>query len=151
MITNLGPITLNDCLVELGYSSGIEMEIGVLCDDLDNYSTGAGHSADSAFNLGGFTGGNVWHFLRIVSATDHSTYVTVRINNEAMVDAFTGTLYYEIHNASHDILSQGSQSVTSINPGSYADYDLPYSTGTPDHVHWRWAVALGWNETGVSV
>jgi len=151
MIPNSGPISLDDIMVELGHSAGTEYSLLTLLDELDNAGTGAGYSAESFFNAGGFTGGNLMHFLRLISAIDIGTAVTVRVQNEAMVDAFAGTLYYEIRDVSENVLASGSRSVSSITHGNYRDYNLTYPSGTPDHVNYKWAVGQGWTIIGMSI
>ena len=136
-------------LVELGYSSGIEKEIGVLADDLDNWNTGAGHSADSWKNFAGFSSG-YYHFLALYSATDYGTYVRITVKNWALVDAFSGTLYYEIRDIDQNVLASGGQSISSIAYGQVSgDYDLSYSAGTPAWIYWRWETSQSWQQFGV--
>lgn len=149
MIPNSGEISLNAIMVELGYSSGTEKEIGALCDELDDSGSGAGHSADSFFNCGGFDE-NKGHFLDVLSAEDSGTDVRITVENNAMVDTFSGTLYYEIYDSSDQLLLSGSLSYSNITAGNNTYMDAAYSAGTPSYVNWRWVVGLSWNTIGVT-
>lgn len=144
------PVTLNNALTEVGESSGTQKEIGTLMNKLNQYTTGATHSADSSANLVGFTGGTVWHFLNVSSAYDpQNGYIRVTVNNYGIVDAQSGTLDWYMHDNIGNYAGSGSQSVSSLAANSSTYYDFPWATYHPTKFYWRWSNSLSYNLTNI--
>jgi hypothetical protein len=137
-------ISLDDVLVETGHSSGIEHEFGALLDEFNAYSTGAVHSANSTRDMGGFSGGNCWHYLLPYDATDYGTYVRLYVDNWSNNDQ-SGTLYWTLLDSGYNVIASGSQATGSVSTMSATWLDLAYSSGTPVRVQWRWSTSLSFN------
>lgn len=137
-------ISLDDVLVETGHSSGTEHEFGALLGEFNTYSTNAYHANHSTRDMGGFTGGNCWHYLLPYDATDFGTYVRLYLNNWSN-NAQSGTLYWALLDSGYNTIASGSQSSGSQSAESAFYMDLAYSSGTPVRVQWRWSTSLSFN------
>jgi hypothetical protein len=129
-------ISLIACIAEVGLSGA--QDIATVCGELNVNSTGAVHSADSWYNMVGFTGDPIWHFLTVNSAQVYASYVRTYIYNNAIVDAQSGTLIWMIKDSMGNLLGYGNMATGSIPVLSSGYVDLPYSGGTPYTLEWEW-------------
>jgi len=146
MLPVSGEISFNAALIEVEHSSGTEHTLSALMDELNKYTTGASHSADSMSLMQGYWGtvdDETFHFLHpTIFFDDGEGEVVVTVKNWSPNAAYSGSMDYWIYNSSMVEIGSGSLTYTSVAASSTQVQYGTYS-GTAYCIDWNWAYYTG--------